>query len=42
MVLSYLRHHYIMRRSIVVILDETYSSFYFYKQAHDILRNLMN
>lgn len=39
---TFLRHHYILRRSIVVITDEKFSSFFFYKQAIKIIQDLMH
>ena len=41
-VFSFLRHNYILSKSVVVIVDENFSSFYFHNQAHQILSNLMN
>jgi hypothetical protein len=39
---TFLRHHYILRRSIVVITDEKFSSFFFYEQAIKIIQDLMH
>jgi len=34
MIYTYLRHHYVLSRSIVVIVDEEFSSFYYQNLAN--------
>lgn len=41
MIYTYLRHHYILEKSIVVIIDDTFSSFYFQKLANQIAKTLL-
>jgi hypothetical protein len=38
----YLSKHYILRRSIVFILDGTFSSVFFYERALDLIKNVFN
>jgi hypothetical protein len=42
MIYRYLKHHYILRRSIVVISDQKFSSFFFSKLATTATKNLMD
>lgn len=41
MIYTYLRRHYILSKSIVVIADETYSSFFYQKLATEIIQTLL-
>jgi ribosomal 50S subunit-associated protein YjgA (DUF615 family) len=42
MIYTYLRHHYVLSRSIVVIADEEFSSFYFQNLANQITKSLLD
>lgn len=42
MIYKLLRHHYILRKSVVVIEDQKFSNVFYYKLAQQVVRNIMN